>query len=175
MINQENESSQGFTLWEAIIAMAVLSILTAIAAPSWLHFLNLQYLHTGQNTIYRALQQAKSNAKRDKSTWQANFRQENQVIQWSVHPEDTPFDELLWQSLDPHLNLDEERTTFKEYENPDNASPKFYGVQFNHHGNVNGQLGKLIIQTADFPQMQRCVVVSTLIGAMRTASGKDCK
>ncbi|HBW90069.1 MAG TPA: prepilin-type cleavage/methylation domain-containing protein, partial [Cyanobacteria bacterium UBA11149] len=75
-INQKliHTSTAGYTLIEIIIIVAIIGILSAIIAPSWLSFIERQRLNTAQDQIYRAMQEAKSNALRDKITWQVSFR-----------------------------------------------------------------------------------------------------
>jgi hypothetical protein len=44
-------------------------------------------------------------------------------------------------------------------------------MQFNHYGEVNGQLGRITLSTIDQADTKRCVMISTLLGAMR--KGED--
>lgn len=165
-------TTAGFTLLETMIAVSMIGILAAIAAPSWSSFVNRQRLNTAQNQVYRAMQEAKSNAIRDKVTWQFSVREipvkGKTVIQWAVHPQSVSPNAANWQSLQPQIQIYAQETTL--YTDKKNAVP-VRRVQFNYMGNTNGQLGQITLTTKNGGKVKRCVYVSTLIGAMRT--GKE--
>lgn len=154
--------NSGYTLLEILAVLFIIGILSAIATPSWVSFLNTQRLNTAQNEIHRAIQAAKSNAKRDKITWQASFRQQNNVAQWLIHPQSTTVPTTNWNPLDPAIKIDEPETTFIK-------SNGIWRVRFNYKGNLNGQLGRLTVTSKQGGKAKRCVITSTLIGATRTS------
>ncbi len=154
--------TSGYTLLELLSVLFIIGILSAIAAPSWLTFLDVQRLNTGQSQIHRALEEAKSNAKRDKMTWQVSFRQQSNVAQWLVHPQSNTIPTNNWNSLDSAIEIDEAETTFVQ-------SNGIWRVQFNYKGNLNGQLGRVTFVARQGGKAKRCVITSTLIGAIRTA------
>jgi prepilin-type N-terminal cleavage/methylation domain-containing protein len=57
----------GFTLLEGLVALAIVGIITALAVPSWIGWLNNQKLTDAQSKIERAIAKAKSEAKRTKT------------------------------------------------------------------------------------------------------------
>jgi type II secretory pathway pseudopilin PulG len=176
-----HSSTAGYTLLELIIVGVLIGILGAIAAPSWLTFLNLQTLNTGQNQVYRAMQAAQSNAKRDKLTWQTSFQEvtvnDRVVVQWAVHPAKPGTfipSGVRWNNLGTNLRIDKKKNDKGEYEttldSPGNKTIEGpWRVQFNYHGNTNGQLGRIALRTPYTGKIKRCVIVSTLIGTVRTA------
>jgi type II secretory pathway pseudopilin PulG len=169
-------STAGYTLLETIIIVTIVGILSAIIAPSWLNFIERQRLNTAQDQVYRAMQEAKSNATKDKITWQVSFREENNIVQWTIHPatsEEFMPNNMKWNSLDPNIqvykvknNKNKCETTL--YEKPEACPTQGpWRIQFNYHGNTNGQLGKITLISKNGGNTKRCVYISTLIGAMR--------
>ncbi|MEC4983492.1 MAG: prepilin-type N-terminal cleavage/methylation domain-containing protein [Oscillatoria sp. PMC 1068.18] len=173
-------SIQGYTLLEILVVVVIVGILSAIAAPSWLEFLNRQKLNAGVDRIYWAMRSAQSNAKRDKITWQVSFREENSIVQWSVHPAESQIfipDDLQWNNLNQDLEIYKDKnnkgvceTTLAQ---PTRSCPTIgpWRVQFNYKGNPNGQIGQITLTNKNSSKLQRCVYVSTLIGNLR--NGKN--
>ncbi|MEG4289302.1 prepilin-type N-terminal cleavage/methylation domain-containing protein [Microcoleus sp. C2C3] len=56
----------GFTLLELIVIVLILGILSSIAAPSWLAFINRQRVRTVNDRVLQSLRSAQSEAKRTK-------------------------------------------------------------------------------------------------------------
>ena len=59
---------RGFTLIEALVVVAMIGILSAIAAPGWLGFLNNNRLSASQSRVFSTLRDAQSTAKRRGTT-----------------------------------------------------------------------------------------------------------
>jgi Tfp pilus assembly protein FimT len=163
----------GFTLLEVIIIVAIIGILFASVVPVWTSFMTVQRLNMGQEQILLAMRDAQSRAKQSRIIWQASFQNLNGVIQWAVHPAGVTPAPSLWSSLDSSIQMDAE-TTLQQ-------SGGIRKVQFDHEGNVNGQLGRLTVSGKVSGKTKRCVVVSTLLGVIRTGrehstlqDGKSC-
>lgn len=58
-----DSKSLGFTLLEVLVVMIMVGILSAIAAPSWLGFVNNQRINTSQTKIFQAIKVAQSDSK----------------------------------------------------------------------------------------------------------------
>jgi prepilin-type N-terminal cleavage/methylation domain-containing protein len=156
----------GFTLLEMLSVTLVIGILSAIAAPTWENWINVQSLNTGQNQVYRAMRQAQSEAKKEKLPWQASFRQQNGIVQWAVHPITVNPNDAIWNDLNSRICLDPE-TTLQQ-------SNGVRRIQFDDRGNVKKPpLGRITLSTPTASgcgaKLKRCVIVSTIIGGMRTA------
>jgi type II secretory pathway pseudopilin PulG len=158
--------------------MVMVGILSAIAAPSWLGFVNNQRLNSAQSRAFSTLRLAQSNAKRSQTNWQATFRNAPNISQYAVHPTptDTQADDaaywnsLPWQNFDAGVTISEPYTSFKLSTVPD---PDVYRIQFKTNGSPNGQIGRITFKT-NSGDRKKCVIVSTLLGAMRTAENSAC-
>jgi len=104
---------------------------------------------------------AQSKAKKNSVDWQFSIREQSKVVQWAVHPESLDPNTAQWQKLDANIQLDSE-TTLRQ----SNGVRK---VTFNHLGTIASPLGRVTLSSKNGDETKRCVFVSTILGAMRTA------
>lgn len=155
-------SSRGFTQIEMLVVIMVIGILGAIAVPSWQAFVEVHRLKTSQDQVYRAMRSAQSQAVDEKLTWQVSFREVDKVVQWAVHPATVAPSDANWNNLEPQVRLDAETTL----EN----SMGVRQIRFDYRGNVSKPpLGRITLSSKYGGKAKRCVFVSTILGAMRTA------
>ncbi len=162
----KTNSNSGFTLLEVLVVTLAIGILSAIAAPSWLAFVDTQRLNAAQSEVYQAMRQAQSQAKLQKLTWQASFREQNGTVQWAVHPAGVNPSDAVWNNLNAVVSLDAE-TTLQE-------SDGVRRIEFDYMGTVEQPpLGRITLSSKNGGKAKRCVFVSTILGAMRTAKEND--
>jgi prepilin-type N-terminal cleavage/methylation domain-containing protein len=174
----------GFTLVEILVVMVMVGILSAIAAPSWLGFVNNQKLNSAQSRAFSTLRLAQSNAKRNQTMWQATFRNTPDIAQYVVHsvPPDNAteadWNALPWENFDSGVRIVEStesqpKTTFTKLSAVPN--PNVYRVQFKSSGVPNGlgEMGRITFVSKNGDR-RKCVIVSTLLGAMRVDENTGC-
>ena len=160
---RSHEYIQGFTLLEISIIILAIGILAAIMAPGWNALLARLRLNQAQDQVYQAIRDAQATARRLHVAHQASFRTLNGKVQWTIHPISVNAVSVVWNDLDPDIELDSETTL--------QLAGGVRRVQFNENGNVRGQLGRITLATKAGGRTRRCVIVSTLIGAVR--KGED--
>ena len=164
---QNNRSNSGFTLIETITALLMIGILSAIAAPSWFALIKTQHLNIAQDQVYRAMREAQSQAKKEKLTYHASFREQNNNVQWAVHLATIDPSNAKWNDLDPSVQLDVVESTLQ-------LSNGVRRVPFDHIGTVKPPFGRITLSSKSGGKAKRCVIVSTILGAMRTAKDNSC-
>lgn len=155
---------KGFTLYELLIVVTIVGVLAAIVTPGWLNFVNSSNLNNAQNTIFQAMRTAQHKAKTSRVAWRLGVRERDGRVQWAVYPGETIPPESLWNNLDTKIQLDNETTLRKVGD--------VHHVQFNHRGNVSGQLGRVTLSLKGTTRIKRCVIVSTLLGAIRQSTNQ---
>jgi len=181
----------GFTMIELLIIMAIVGIFCAIVTPSWLMFINNHRLKVSVDRAYWAMETARSNAKRDKISWQTSFKQVGENAQVAVHPaEITPAQVPAnqWKNLEDKIKIHtaindkgvSETTLLKVNEN-NKATDKgtirramfnFRGCAVYNSTDECGQTnlqakGRLTLFHPDLKNSERCVFVSTILGYKR--------
>ncbi|TAG87854.1 MAG: prepilin-type N-terminal cleavage/methylation domain-containing protein [Oscillatoriales cyanobacterium] len=193
---RSRKGDQGFTLLELIVTVLVLGILSSIAAPSWLAFINNQRVRTVNDRVLQSLRSAQSEAKRTKR---------DIIITFSATPVDPPTATI--DTIPPSLNLSGQPQPLRvetfnaggeiksgtialltnAATTPVDTGVPANSIVFDYQGNVK----KLPTDTSDSTKSKafvvtvspvfggvvggpkKCVFVETILGGMRTAEGKD--
>jgi prepilin-type N-terminal cleavage/methylation domain-containing protein len=162
---RRHHASAGFTLVESLIVVVLIGLLMTMSGPAWLWLLNGHSLSSAQSQAYQILQSAQSRADHTRTSWGASFRVVNNRVEAAAHPSDTL--PSTWESLPSGVRIDTAETTFS-------LSNGIYQVQFNHlNGRVNGQLGRITFIGNSGGNARRCVMVSTLLGALRKGESQN--
>ncbi len=165
--------TRGFTLLELLVVVTIIALLFGAAVPGWTSFRNRQALNVAQQEVLNAMRESQRKAIQHRRKWQTSFRERDGRTQWATHPVETSPADADWKSLPRDVKLDEETTLRR--------AKGVRRVQFDHLGNVNGQLGRVTLSAKGGGKTKRCVVVSTLLGAIRSGEnharkdrGKSC-
>ncbi|MEG3894352.1 MULTISPECIES: transcriptional regulator [unclassified Microcoleus] len=177
----------GFTTIELLIIILILGIFSAIAAPSWLMFINNHRLKLSLDRAYWAMELAQSNAKRDKTSWQASFKQVGQNVQVAIHKSDISPAQVpanQWKNLEHQIQINTNDTTLRKVNENTNLVKEngtVWRAMFNYRGcpvyNSSDECGLTSILakgnlTLSHPNLKngdRCVIISTLLGHQRTS------
>ncbi|MEG4633907.1 transcriptional regulator [Microcoleus sp. AR_TQ3_B6] len=176
----------GFTIIEILIITLIVGIFCAIVTPCWLMFINNQRLKLSLDRAYSAMELAQSNAKRDKISWQASFKEVEENVQVAVHqadiaPAQVPANQ--WKNLEPQIQIDTAETTVLKVNenNEQRESGTIRRVMFNYRGcpvsrsdhdctqtSIRAK-GTLTLYHPNLRNSQRCIIISTLLGHKRTS------
>lgn len=167
---------------ELLIIIIIVGVLAAIAAPSWLTFINRQRLNAVRGEVYQTLQTAQSEAKKNKLSRTVTFS-------FSKSTDGLPKVSINGgapQQLGKGQIKKGQITDFNTYISTTSGTKTTYKITtlpitFDYQGNVTttNYLNKAsesppYIVTLSGAGGKRCVIVETLLGGMRTANEKDC-
>jgi prepilin-type N-terminal cleavage/methylation domain-containing protein len=165
------KSETGFTLIELAVVVLIIGVLSLIAAPSWIGFLNKQRLTVANEKIYLSLKDAQNKAQQQNKSYRASFRDNNGMPQVALELDSfgTPAnDSNLWTNISEKPG---ELTLSLNYGS---------SMVFNYDGSIKENseinLGESITIniTGQLPNNQQCVKVATLLGMLEKASGTSC-
>mgnify|MGYP006421806469 CR=1 FL=1 len=175
IFTNHHRTTRGFTIVEILIVTVIVGILAAVAIPSWMRFTAVSKLKTAQNRAYWVMRTAQAKAKAEGVTWQASFRTHTvdgeELVQLAVHPASQKPTNASWQNLPNSVQIDDETTLLSKSD--------IYRVRFNYIGcpvsspeHPCGQTsirtkGRITFSSENHNQAKRCVIVSTLLGALR--------
>jgi prepilin-type N-terminal cleavage/methylation domain-containing protein len=164
MVKESDRFQDGFTLLELLVVIFVVGIISTVVVPGWLKFLAGHRMTLSQDKLRQGIQQAQVKAQQESISWQFSVRENLGDVEMAVHPAALSSNLANWEPLNNSTHLDSE-TSFASVDST-------YYVQFDEKGNVRYRLGRVTISDQSFPEIKRCVIVSTLIGAVRTAKEK---
>jgi prepilin-type N-terminal cleavage/methylation domain-containing protein len=157
----QSAPTAGFTLQESLIVMVIVALLAAIGAPSLMGFFQRRQLATAQDMVYQGLRATQRDAMQTRQEQQFSIRQRDDHLEWASHSRSIhPSEVNHWMPLIDGV-------VFSDIDNTLPAAGDVRYVRFNFQGDVQYRLGTVTLQSQSGGKARRCVVVSTLIGAMR--------
>ncbi|MEH1933555.1 MAG: type II secretion system protein [Nostoc sp.] len=165
------QSEAGFSLIELLVVILMIGVLSAIAVPSWLGFLNRERVNSAQKTALTLLRDAQANAKRERVMWQACFWDDGNQVLASIQP---VISSNACQSTNGKSLITDNPKAITFTSNFTQNPTNYYRAQFKYDGSVNGQLGTITFTPRNSSGTKGCVIVSTILGAMRTDKDSGC-
>jgi len=166
-----NRNTDGFSLMELMMVVLIIGIFSAVAVPSWNAFISRQRTRTINGSVLQAFKTAQAEAKRYKADYVLEFDTAADPPEYSIYAEGTADEDKIWEILDPNpgKELDQKQgmIVLETSNPPDNT------ITFDSLG-ATEQTDFQVTVSLPNGNMERCVIVGTALGAMRTAEGGDC-
>jgi Tfp pilus assembly protein FimT len=185
------KNNSGFSLIEVLIVATFTSVTLALAVPGMTNLIYRQRLNNANREIYQAIRSTQAEATRRKETWRISFRQTNAGVEWAKHYVSVPLNQVGWNKIDKNILLDSTNsinwTTNTAYSSV--LRTTVWWLQFDNNGNFVDTGGRLSAVTPSYPKItlqpstnvdnsnfaKRCVIIETVIGAMRTEKDQNCR
>lgn len=162
----ENQRTTGFTLLEVLVVLVIFGVTAAIAAPSWARFQANRQVTLARDELRQGIQQAQATSIAQRRSWRFSLRDQDGSLVWAVHPSDQDWRTVeAWQALNPNVMLKQADTTLAQRDG-------VYYVRFGFRGDVKYRLSTVTLTSKGGLVQNRCVVISTLIGATRNGIGQ---
>ncbi len=190
-----NLSQAGFTLIEMLVVITMVGILSAIAAPSWINFIEGRRANVVNEAVLQALRQAQSEAKKNKLSYIVGFKTTSQVPQVAIYRAGST---AIWGNLIKDLsikpgqvilgtNIVTTSTPYTVSSTITYASTTAQTISFDYSGNLSSPriddttsaVVTVGVPTGDsfnpvLESTRRCVKIVTLLGSMQTEQKSKC-
>jgi Tfp pilus assembly protein FimT len=144
-----------------LTVVAIIGILAAIATPSWLQYVANRRVTAARDEIHLGITSAQSLAIANRGSWRFSIRDTGDHLEWTTHPDSVSWQDVtVWNALHSSVMFYDSDTTLLKKEGT-------YYTRFGFKGEVTVRLGTVTLDSRDGIAKNKCVVISTLIGATR--------
>lgn len=152
-------NSDGFTLLEVLVVVLMVGIISAIAAPGWLGFLQRQRMNTVRNDLLSALRTAQTEAMSRSESREVTFS--STALSIAVKPKgaSTAGVTTVLGSGEVNDNIQLKASTT---------------LTFDHDGRVDVSPPFVISVENTLSSQKGCVIVTTLLGSLKPTSNAEC-
>lgn len=185
------QQTAGFSLIEVLVVIVMVGILAAIAAPSWIRYLNNQRVDAVQSDLLQAIRSAQQDAIQERTTLQVRISEVIPNPPSASNPTATvPIIEVGEDLDDPAIPRETTELGASDSLKPGMIALNIYTdtltldpdnlFEFDYQGLVSQETPQALpfvidIQApVDNSTTRKCVIVATLLGNLKTAEGDIC-
>jgi prepilin-type N-terminal cleavage/methylation domain-containing protein len=169
-LSLKHSNDRGFTLIELLVVIVMVGILASIAAPGWLTFVNSRRVTAANDEVIQALRQAQAQSIRAKRSQTVVFDTTASPPKITVLGGTTVLGNGALKPGMVGMSIVNGTTTT----NCTTAAC----IEFNANGNIVNSIAsggiKIVVAAPPTTGSKRCVVVETILGAMRSDKGAAC-
>ncbi|MEM9214544.1 MAG: type II secretion system protein [Cyanobacteria bacterium P01_F01_bin.150] len=170
----KSSSTKGMTILEVIVVVAILGILAAIAAPSWLAFANRQRANRATDQVLQSIRSAQADAKRTRRTRTLKFEFDENTNTSYINSNGIS-SKIGEGDLDGMVALEVLESTTDDDNNPQWTKLE-NSISFTSTGGIADVNLPIYINVRipDKDGVKKCVIIRSLLGATRTGSNEEC-